>query len=152
LALAAGLLAVAFHVAQTALFYVLFEPVSRTCALFLAFFSLVALALQAVSTLIQLAPLVVLRGGQGLGALSLEQLRAPALRSTFLPRIIGVLMGIAGLGYLTFLWPPFAHYVDPFNLALAAPGEVSLVLWLLVVGVNVERWKEQASASRPTIG
>ena len=68
-------------------------------------------------------------------------------KSTFLPRIIGVLMAFAGLGYLTLLWPPLANYVSPFNLALAAPGELSLVLWLLVVGVNVQRWKEQASAA-----
>jgi hypothetical protein len=28
-----------------------------------------------------------------------------------------------------------------------ALGELSLILWLLVVGVNSERWKEQASAA-----
>jgi len=67
--------------------------------------------------------------------------------SIFLPRIIGILMAFAGFGYLILLWPPLANYLSPFNLALAAPGELSLVLWLLVVGVNVERWKEQASAA-----
>jgi hypothetical protein len=61
-----------------------------------------------------------------------------------MPRVIGVLMALAGMGHLTLLWPPLASYVAPFNLALAAPGELSPVLWLLVVGVNAERWKEQA--------
>ena len=69
-------------------------------------------------------------------------------RSTFLPRIVGVLMALAGLGYIMLLWPPLVNFVAPLNLVLAAPGELSLVLWLLVVGVNVERWKEQASAAR----
>src|SRR5947209_6692945 len=68
-------------------------------------------------------------------------------RSTFLPRIIGALEVLAGLGYLTLLWRPLAHYLYPYNLALAGPGEISLLLWLLVVGVNVERWKEQANAA-----
>lgn len=176
LGLAASLLAVAFHIAQTVLFYDLFKPVGRSVALLLAFFSLVAIALQAVSSLFQLPALVILGSGRGLGALSVEQLQSLALiflrlraqafnvflvffgfrcaligyliyKSTFLPRIIGVLMAFAGLGYLTLLWPPLANYVSPFNLALAAPGELSLVLWLLVVGVNVERWKEQARAA-----
>jgi hypothetical protein len=176
LGLAASLLAVAFHIAQTVLFYDLFKPVSRRVSLLLVLFSLVAIALQAVSSLFQLPALVILGGGRGLGALSVEQLQSLALiflrlraqafnvflvffgfrcaligyliyRSTFLPRIIGVLMAFAGLGYLMLLWPPLVNYVAPFNLVLAAPGELSLVMWLLVVGVNVERWKEQASAA-----
>jgi len=53
--------------------------------------------------------------------------------------------GLAGLDYRTLVWPPLANSVSPFNLALAAPGELSLVLWLLAIGVNVERWKEQAA-------
>ena len=67
-------------------------------------------------------------------------------KSTFLTRVIGVLM-IAGLAWLSFLWPPFgAKY---FNYILAAAmGEYLLTLWLLVIGVNVQRWKEQASATR----
>jgi hypothetical protein len=71
-------------------------------------------------------------------------------RSTFLPRIIGVLEVLAGLGYLTLLWRPLAHYLYPYNLALAGPGEISLMLWLLVVGVNVPRWNEQVSLKHET--
>ena len=63
-------------------------------------------------------------------------------KSTFLHRVIGVLM-IAGLAWLSFLWPPFgAKY---FSCILAADiGEGALVLWLLIIGVNADRWKEQA--------
>jgi hypothetical protein len=67
-------------------------------------------------------------------------------RSTFMPRILGLLEGLAGLCWLTFIWPPLAHYISPYNQILAGLGEISLMLWLLVMGVNVERWKEQASA------
>jgi hypothetical protein len=55
-------------------------------------------------------------------------------------------MAVAGLGYLTLLSKPLATYLSPYNLAPAALGETSLMLWLLVIGVNVQRWKEQASA------
>src|SRR5262249_694264 len=64
-----------------------------------------------------------------------------------LPRILGVLLAIAGVGYSTYLWPPLANYLYPYNLALGV-GELVLGLWLLVFGVNVERWKEQARATR----
>jgi hypothetical protein len=62
-----------------------------------------------------------------------------------LPRILGVLMALAGLGWLTFLSPPFgAKYLYPYIL-VAAIGEALLTLWLLVMGVNAEAWKEQAA-------
>ena len=35
------------------------------------------------------------------------------LRSTFLPRMIGMLEVLAGLGYLTLLWQPLVHYLYP---------------------------------------
>ena len=54
-------------------------------------------------------------------------------------------MAFAGLGYLTFVSPPLAAYLSPYNLAPAALGEGSLMLWLLIVGVNAPRWQEQAS-------
>jgi hypothetical protein len=66
-------------------------------------------------------------------------------RSTFLPPILGVLMAFAGLGWLTFLSRPLASYLSPYNLALGILGQESVMLWLLVMGVNEQRWKEQAT-------
>jgi hypothetical protein len=73
------------------------------------------------------------------------------LRSTFLPRVVGALMVCAGLGWLTYsfanlLSPPLARYLTPYIMAPGMLGEASLTLWLLVMGVNVQRWNEQASA------
>jgi hypothetical protein len=67
-------------------------------------------------------------------------------RSIFVPRIIGLLEMLAGLAWLTFSWPPFAHDVSLYNQILALPGELALMFWLIVLGVNPERWNEQARA------
>ena len=74
------------------------------------------------------------------------------LRSTFLPRAVGALLALAGLAYLTnsfatFLAPGFAASLLPYILLPGLIGEGSLTLWLLVKGVNDQRWKEQASAA-----
>jgi hypothetical protein len=67
------------------------------------------------------------------------------LKSTFLPRVLGLFLAFAGLTYQTFLWPPLAERLFPYLLAPAGGlGERSIVFWLLVFGVNVQRWKEQA--------
>ena len=69
-------------------------------------------------------------------------------RSPFMPRILGVFMAIAGLSYQLFLSPPLANYLFPYIVKPAgALGELSLILWPLVVGVNVQRWKAQAGAA-----
>jgi len=73
-------------------------------------------------------------------------------RSSYLPKTLGVLMQIAGACYLTnsfalILSPAVANRLFPAILVPAFIGEVSLCLWLLVRGVNVQRWKEQASAA-----
>jgi hypothetical protein len=39
------------------------------------------------------------------------------------------------------------NYLSPYNLVLAVLGQESVMLWLLVMGVNVQRWKEQTSAA-----
>ena len=61
-------------------------------------------------------------------------------------------MQIAGLSYLAnsftlLLAPTFASMIVPAILVPALIGETSLCLWLIVKGVNVQRWKEQASAA-----
>ncbi|MDQ4106550.1 MAG: DUF4386 domain-containing protein, partial [Actinomycetota bacterium] len=66
-------------------------------------------------------------------------------RSGYLPRIIGVLLVIGGLGYLTnsfaqILAPALAANLLPWVLLPAFLGELGLALWLTVKGVNVPRW------------
>ena len=68
-------------------------------------------------------------------------------KSTFVPKVVGVLFACAGLGLLTFLVLPLASSLSPYNLAVDAIGELALTLWLVVMGVNTERWKELASAA-----
>jgi len=169
-------IAVPFHLVWAILFYDLFSPVNKSVSLLAAFVMLMGCAMWALSSFFLLAPLLVLQGTSSLSAFAPEQLQALALvllrlntraydiglvffglwcavigylitRSTFLPRTIGVLYALAGLGYLTLLWQPLANYLYPYNLALAGPGEISLLLWLLVKGVNVSKWKEQARAT-----
>ncbi len=70
-------------------------------------------------------------------------------RSGYFPKAVGVLMLLAGLCYLTnsfalLLNPNFASRIFPAILIPAFIGELSLCLWLLVKGVNVEKWKPQA--------
>jgi uncharacterized membrane protein len=67
----------------------------------------------------------------------------PHFRSTFLPRILGVLMAVGGLGWLTFLSPALAKHLCPYNLAVGILGQEFVMLWPLVMGVNVQRWKER---------
>ena len=52
---------------------------------------------------------------------------------------IGALMMFAGVGWLTFVYPPLANSLAPFNMAPGGIGELALTLWLLIKGVNVER-------------
>jgi Domain of unknown function (DUF4386) len=74
------------------------------------------------------------------------------LQSRFLPRAIGVLLAIDGLAYLVYsftnlLAPGFAAHLIPWIQLPALFGEGSLCLWLLFVGVDVERWTEQVSVA-----
>jgi hypothetical protein len=180
LGFAVSLVSIAFYVAVTALFYNLFKAVNRNLALLAAFFSLVGCAVQAFASVFQLAPLVLLGGSPYSSAFKAGQLQALAqvflelnvqanyiavvffglfdvvigyliLRSTFLPRILGALMVIAGLGWLAFLSPPLANHLLIFIEVPGFLAEAALMLWLLVIGVNVQRWTEQASAARPTL-
>jgi hypothetical protein len=61
-------------------------------------------------------------------------------------RNLGILMVLAGIGWLTFLWPPFAQRVSLFIDVLGFIAELALMIWLLVRGVNVQRWNELARA------
>jgi hypothetical protein len=77
------------------------------------------------------------------------------MKSTFLPRIIGALLALSGVCYLintfaTFLAPDFATHLTPWIL-IPGGAELLLAAWLLVVGVNDQRWQEQASATKASV-
>ncbi|HYR76427.1 MAG TPA: DUF4386 domain-containing protein [Pyrinomonadaceae bacterium] len=77
-------------------------------------------------------------------------------RSIFLPRVLGIVLAIGGTSYViasfaSFLIPSFGPHLIQFVLPVALIGEGSLTLWLLVKGVNTQRWKDQASAAERII-
>lgn len=175
LAVAATLLSVAFFIAETTAFSSLFFPIGRGPVALFVFFSITGIGLHAVAALFEMAPLTLLRA-RDLAALGDEQRAAFAvlfmrltaqtfnvflvffgfrcmalgylvLRASFMPRVIGALLMLAGAGYLMNLWPPLVNAIAPINLVLAAPGELSLVLWLLVRGADNARWRAQAAAA-----
>jgi hypothetical protein len=65
-------------------------------------------------------------------------------RLTFLPRILGVLLAIDGVAWMLYLSPPLAQHLFPLIAVASGLAEIPLQLWLLVMGVNSERWKEQS--------
>jgi Domain of unknown function (DUF4386) len=148
LGFAAGLIAGASYIAVTLLLYYLFKPVNRSLSLVAAIFSLAGCAIGPLSLFVHAAshinPLVFF----GFYCVLIGYL---IFRSTFLPRILGALMAFAGLGWLTFLSPPLANHLSPYIFAPGILGEGALTLWLLAVGVNEQRWKEQAGSAGASI-
>jgi len=66
-------------------------------------------------------------------------------RSTFLPRAIGVLLAVGGLCYVissfaNLLAPHVGAHFTPFIMPIALLGEGTLTVWLLVRGVDEQRW------------
>jgi len=77
------------------------------------------------------------------------------VRSDFIPRAIGVLLVLGGSCFLitsftNFMSPALGDRLAPLLLPIVLLGEGSLALWLLVRGVNVERWRSTV-ARRATI-
>jgi hypothetical protein len=171
---ATALLGVAFYLVVTVLFYRLFEPVSRTLSLCAAFFSLTGCIIQGSALIFHLMPLIVLGDQPWLSAFQPDQRQALALiflnsyvraydislvffgfyllqlgyltfRSTFLPRWLGPIVAL-GVGWLAFLYPPLARTLSSYVI-LSSVGEGLLVLWLLVKGVDEQRWHEQAAST-----
>ncbi|MBC5806300.1 MAG: DUF4386 domain-containing protein [Candidatus Eremiobacter antarcticus] len=71
-------------------------------------------------------------------------------RSGYLPKFLGVLLAIEFVCSLTnslagFLAPAFAATLPAALLAPGAVAESALCLWLIVMGVNVAKWKEKAN-------
>lgn len=159
----------------TVLLYELLKPVSKSISLVAAVLGLAGCTIKTFSRVFYLSPLFILHGGSFLSTFNREQLQALALvllsvndhgadmamaffgfhsllagylifRSSFLPRFLGLWGLIAGAGWLTFLYPPLGHRLFPYLAVFGLLGALALILWLLVFGVNEQRWKEQDAA------
>jgi hypothetical protein len=162
------LIAVASGIAVTAFFFELFKPVSGRLSLFAAYVNLMGCAITAASCLLHFVPLAILRAtdyfpifATKLDPVALLFLRMRVqtantgivfaglyclligfliFRSSFLPKSLGVMMAIAGLGWLTYLSPALANRLAPFNsLVSGLVGEGSLMLWLTITGTKPPR-------------
>ena len=168
-------------IALTLILYVLLRPVRKDLALLAAFFGLVSTALFAVAELFYFAASLILGGANYLKTFSPDQLNTLALlslklygygggifmvfygvasvlrgylifRSGYLPRVLGVLLVLAGLGFITknfalVLAPAYASDGLLLPMVLAV---VSLTVWLLVKGVDVPKWEAKAATFEVT--
>jgi hypothetical protein len=140
---ATNLIEAAFYAVLTLLFYRMFRPVNRSLSLLAALFSLAGCIVMTLDLFLPSLPVNSL-WFFGPYCLLIGYL---IFRSSFLPRILGLLMVLAGLGWVAFLFPTVAHSLALYIEVLGIFAEASLMLWLLVMGINVQRWKEQAKAS-----
>lgn len=164
-------------IALAMIYFVLLKPVSKELNLLATFFRLVSIMVEAVAALGLVAALFPLVNAASLKAFTPEQLYALAslatkthsygfsvsllflgctflihgrliFRSGYLPKVLGVMIQVAGVCYLTnsftlILYPAVANQVF---LAIIIPvfvSELSLSLWLLVKGVNIQKWNER---------
>ena len=174
---AGDLLMHVFDVPVIVVLYFLLRPVSRSLALFATLANLVQTAVLVANKMNLLVPLFLMENSGYLTAFSPEQLHALSylaikahgygfgigliffgvaclvrgyliFKTGYLPKILGVLMAIAGVSYLInsfalLLAPPLANAMFPGVLISAFVGELSLTLWLMVKGVNLERWRQR---------
>ena len=157
--------------------YLLLRPVSRQLVLLAVLFNVVSLAVEAISKLFLLVVMPTLGNPGYLKAFAPQQLEVLAnlalrshdiafnialiffgftclvngyliFKSGYLPKLIGVLMQIAGLSYLLACFaalfaPALADVITPAILLPPLIGESSFCLWLLIKGVDVGRWNER---------
>jgi Domain of unknown function (DUF4386) len=128
--------------AVTLSMYAIFRPVNRGLSLLAGAFNLAGIFLEAIRLNSHGSDLAMVF--HGLFCLLIGYL---IYKSAFLPRVLGALIAFGGLSWLTYLSPPFENYLSPWNLACGLTGEASVFLWLLVMGVNTQRWNEQATAA-----
>lgn len=164
------------QIAMTVLFYQLLRPAGRTASALAAVFGLVGCTIKTLARLFFFAPLLVLGGAGYLSVFDPKQLQALALfslrmnytvetiamvffglntlltgylvlRSTFLPRFLGIVSVIGGLGWLLYLYEPLAARLESGIVGVGVIGALATVLWLLVKGVDERRWREQAGGT-----
>src|SRR3954471_11869359 len=181
LGLTVYLLEMAGQIATVVLFYQLLKPVSRTGAMLAAAFELTGCGIKIFSRLFYFAPLLVLGANNSyLSVFTKEQLDALALllfkindygaaialaffgfatvlqgwliyKSGFLPRWLGIIGMIGGLGWLTFLSPQLGMSLFMYVAVFALLGLLALCVWLLTIGIDEQRWRQRAAEASVSI-
>jgi hypothetical protein len=152
--------------------YNLFKSVHPWHALLMVLLVSVGVAVGLANTLNKMAPLVLLSGASYWSAFTKPQLDALALgfldlngmgnslagafwglwlfpfgilvmKSGFLPRLLGILLMVAGFGYLTssvtsIVLPAYSHVVDQATMPLLL-GEFPIIFWLLIKGAKEQQ-------------
>jgi hypothetical protein len=177
LSLLGDLIRQALLMALPLILYKLLKPVNKNIASLMVIFYLVCVPIAMLNELNHFAVLLLSSGAGYLSAFKADQLNALLMfflelrnygtfitqffsfwvvllgylvfKSGFLPRILGILLMFAGLGYtvlavLFFLFPNFDATI--FGL-FAFIGEAIFYLWLLIRGVNVEEWNKRVLES-----
>jgi hypothetical protein len=164
----------------TALYYDLLKPVNRSVARLSAIIGLTGAGIKTMARLFYYAPLILLAGTSYFAAFEPAQLNALSLalikinnqgaaialiffgfetllrgwllfKSEFLPRFLGVLSMIGGLGWLTYLWPPLGSQAFTGVALIAIIGVVATSGWLFIRGVDDVKWKERAALAAQSI-
>lgn len=159
--------------------YLLLRPAGKNLMVLALLFNLVSLAVEAISKLALILVLPILTSAGYANAFEPAQVHALAnmalkvhsiafnvaliffgftcivyghliYSSGYLPKLLGVLMQIAGASYLLACFsilfaPTLSNWINPAILVLPLIGESSLCIWLLLKGVNVEKWQEKLS-------
>lgn len=177
--IAGDLLMHVFDVPVIVIFYFLFRPVNESLALLATLMNLVQTAVLAANKLNLVLPLLLLNAGGYTNTFSAEQLHALSyfaidahgfgfaigliffgfaclaqgylmFRASYFPKVLGVLLAIAGLCYLVnsfalLLVPSLANTLFPGILIAPFVGELLLALWLTIKGVDMVQWKQQGT-------
>jgi hypothetical protein len=176
LGFAVYLVEMACQIAMTVLLYELLRPAGRTASALALAFGLIGCTIKTLAGLFFFAPLLVLDGARYLSVFDPKQLQALAFfslqvnytvetiamvffglntlvtgylvfRSAFLPRALGVMSVVGGLGWLLYLYEPLAHRLESWIVGAGVIGALVMVLWFLVKGVDEQRWMEQAGTA-----
>jgi hypothetical protein len=176
LGFSAHVLMLAINVVDEILSFVLMRRVNRIVAAISMGCGFVGIAIEGADMIAAYVPLKLAIAGGGFSGEHLQALAATALdvqqaglllsfvfygidemaggflifKSGFLPRILGIMLSLAGLcyfthGLLTFLAPGLDAKLYPYILYPCAPGEGSIALWMAVMGVNLTKWRAWAA-------
>lgn len=160
------------------LLYVILKPVNRTIALLAAVLRLIMVGIRGVNLINYFIVLQLLPGADYLSAIETDHLNALIMIfldafnygldldmvffsfhllllgylvfwSGFFPRLIGILLYIAFLGYLliamsSLFFPNQEPLLTKIFTLPNAISELALMLWLLIKGVDTEKWEQRS--------